>query len=137
MAINTVTGRLSGQAGRYLLQTRDQHLVADASASRGGEGQAWQAAELLLGALITCSNAVIDDEARKAGVALPALEINASCEPDEQNPGHYLYIRLDYLFTGVSQQQADALVEAFRQVCPIYGSLSRGAPVSITVRAQG
>lgn len=137
MPINTATSRLSRQPGRYLLQTRDQHLVADASTGRGGHGQAWQAAELLLGALITCSNAVIEDEAGKAGIALPGLEINASCEPDEQKPGHYLYIRLDYLFSGVSQEQADTLVEAFKQVCPIYGSLSRGAPVSISVRRQG
>lgn len=133
MAINTVTSQLSGQAGRYLLQTRDQHLVVDASTSRGGEGQAWQAAELLLGALLTCSDAVIDDEARKAGLVLSGLKITASCEPDEQKPGHYQYIRLNYLFSGVSQEQADTLVEAFRQVCPIYGSLSRGAPVEISV----
>lgn len=136
MAINLVTSRLSGQPGRYLLQAREQHLVVDASTGRGGPGQAWQAAELLLGALITCSNAVIEDEARKASLPLAQLEIKASCEPDEQNPGHYLYIRLEYVFTGLSQEKANHLVEAFKQVCPIYGSLSRGAPVNISVIAQ-
>lgn len=136
MPIHTVNSRLSAQAGRYLLQTREQHLVADASKGRGGQGQAWQAAELLMGALLSCSNAVIEDEARKAGITLSGLHISASCESDEQNPGHYLYIRLDYVFSGVSQERAEALVAAFRQVCPIYGSLARGAPVSVSVRSQ-
>ena len=136
MSIQAVTSHLSGQQGRFLLQARDQHLVVDASQTRGGPGEAWQAAELLMGALVTCSNAVITEQARLDGVALPALSIDASCEPDPDQPGHYRFIQLNYLFSDTSQTHAEKWVNQFKLVCPIYGSLSRGAPVSITVCTQ-
>ncbi|MGO3741219.1 OsmC family protein [Kerstersia sp.] len=135
MAVIHSTSRLSAQPGRFLLNARDQHLVTDASPGRGGQGQAWQAAELLLGALQTCSHAVIDAEARQRGWAGYGLEIAAACEADEARPGHYRYIELTYRFTGLSQAQAEELVQVFVQVCPIYGSLSRGAPVTLHVLA--
>lgn len=133
MAKNHVDSRLSGQPGRFLLQARDQHLVVDASVGRGGLAQAWQAAELLLAALQTCSHAVIDDEARQLGLNGYSLHIEADCENDEDRPGHYRYLSLDYHFQGVSQEQAQDLVARFQAVCPIYGSLTRGAPVSVRV----
>lgn len=136
MSIQSVTSRLSGQQGRFLLQARDQHLVVDASEARGGQGQAWQAAELLLGALTTCSNAVITEQARLDDVLLTGLNIHASCDPDPDKLGHYRFIELDYLFSDVNQELAEKWVNQFKQVCPIYGSLSRGAPVHITVRTQ-
>lgn len=136
MSTQTVISHLSGLQGRFLLQARNQHLVVDASQGRGGAGEAWQAAELLLGALVTCSNAVITEQARLDGVDLPNLSITASCEPDPEQLGHYRFIQLDYLFTGVSQSHAEKWVDQFKLVCPIYGSLSRGAPVSLTVRTQ-
>lgn len=132
----TVTSQLTSAPGRFLLQARQQHLVVDSSTERGGAGEAWQAAELLLGALITCSNAVITEQARNSEQALPDLQITASCEADKDNPGHYLYIRLDYLFSGVELSTAQHWVDAFTNICPIYGSLSRGAPVQITVHTQ-
>ena len=136
MSIQSVTSHLSGQQGRFLLQARDQHLVVDSSQARGGPGQAWQAAELLLGALVTCSNAVITEQARLDNVLLLNLSIQTSCDPDPDQPGHYKFIQLDYLFSNVSQINAEKWVNQFTLVCPIYGSLSRGAPVQITVRTQ-
>lgn len=133
MPVHTTTSRLTAQPGRFLLDTREQHLVVDASTGRGGQGQAWQAAELLLGALQTCSHAVIDDEARKLGLSHYGLVIQARCEADEERPGHYRYIDLEYRFTNLSQTQAETLVQTFIDVCPIYGSLSRGAPVSLRI----
>ncbi|CAM4165021.1 OsmC family protein [Kerstersia similis] len=135
MAIIDSLSQLSAQPGRFLLNARDQHLVVDASPGRGGQGQAWQAAELLLGALQTCSHAVIDDEARKRGWQHYGLAIQARCEADEDRPGHYRYIELTYRFTGITQAQAEELVQVFTTVCPIYGSLSRGAPVTLHVLA--
>lgn len=135
MATIDSTSRLSAQAGRFLLNARDQHLVVDASPGRGGQGQAWQAAELLLGALQTCSHAVIDDEARRRGWLHYGLEIHAQCEADETRSGHYRYIELKYRFSGLTQAQAEELVRVFTDVCPIYGSLSRGAPVTLRVLA--
>jgi len=132
----SVHANLTRQPGRYLLSTRDQHLVADATASRGGPGEAWTAAELLLGALLTCAQAVVESTARTTGVTLRDARIEAESEPDADKPGHYAFIRLRFELHGPTQAQAEELVAAFTSVCPIYGSLSRGAPVTVTVRGS-
>jgi uncharacterized OsmC-like protein len=122
--------------GRFLLSTRNQHLVADATTARGGPGEAWTAAELLLAALLTCAHAVLAANARESGTALSGTNIFADSEPDADRPGHYAHIRLHFELHGVTQAEADALVASFTAVCPIYGSLSRGAPVSVEVIAM-
>ena len=130
-----VTAQLSRQPGRYLLSARDQHLVADASPARGGSGQGWSAQELLLAALLTCAQAVIEDEARQDNLDLRDLRLQADSQIDENRPGHYEWIRLELHFTGLTQAQAESLTGRFTTVCPIYGSLSRGAPLSVVVIA--
>lgn len=129
----SVTSALSRQNGRYLLSARDQHLVADATRSRGGPGEAWSAGELLLSALITCANAVIESVALERGIALRDARVDASCAADEERAGHYAYIRLAFHLQGPLQEEAEQLVAAFTSICPIYGTLSRGAPVTIAV----
>lgn len=125
-----------GQQGRYLLSAREQHLIADATASRGGPGEAWLAAELLLAALATCAQAVIESSAREQGVALRAVRVNGEAEADEARPGHYAFVRLDFELDGATDDQARALVGVYLEICPIYGSVSRGAPVSVTIRGR-
>ncbi len=132
MPITHTTSQLSPDAGRFLLNAREQHLVVDASESRGGQGQAWQAAELLLGALQTCSHAVIGDEATKRDWTYN-LKIEARSETDDERPGHYRAIDLVYQFSGLDQSQATELVNVFTAVCPIYGSLARGSNVTIRI----
>ena len=136
MPVIHTLSQLSPEAGRYLLSARDQHLVVDASESRGGKGEAWQAAELLLGALQTCSHAVIGDEAAKRNLNGYGLKIEARSETDDERPGYYRAIDLVYRFSGLSTTQAEELVNAFTAVCPIYGSLARGAHVTIAIHAD-
>lgn len=126
---------LTRRSGRYLLTTRDQHLVTDAMKSRGGPGEAWSAGELLAGALVSCCNALIEFAANEKDIVLDDLRIQASCEPDENKLGHYAYVKLDIAIDGPTHEQAEELVAVFTAVCPIYGSLDRGAPV--TVRLNG
>ncbi|RBL86430.1 hypothetical protein DDE05_10440 [Streptomyces cavourensis] len=80
-----VSSTTIGQAGRYLLSARDQHLVADATASRGGPGQAWLAGELLLAALATCAHAVIESHAKEQGWPLAGVTVTAPRKPRAPN----------------------------------------------------
>lgn len=128
-----VVTRLSRQPGRFVLSARDQLLIADASLARGGSAQAWSAQELLLAGLQTCALAVIEDEARQAQFGLLDVQIDGQLQIDEERPGHYQWIRLALHLIGVTQAQAEQLVAHFTTVCPIYGSLSRGAAVSVQV----
>lgn len=131
-----VTARTTNQYGRYLINAREQNLVADATESRGGPGQAWVAVELTLAGLITCAQAVIESEARQKGYGLRHCTVRAESETDENDSSHFAFIKLHFVLVGVDAAQADELVGAYQNVCPIYGSLSRGAPVSVTVEAS-
>ncbi|MFA7394177.1 MAG: OsmC family protein [Pigmentiphaga sp.] len=122
--------------GRYLLTTRDQHLVTDSMKSRGGPGEAWSAGELLAGALVSCCNALVESAATEKNIALDNLRIQASCEPDENKMGHYAYVRLEIFIDGPTPAQAEELVTVFTTVCPIYGSLTRGAPVTVQLNGK-
>lgn len=124
-----------GHTGRYLLSARDQHLVADATPSRGGAGEAWLAGELLLAALATCAHAVIESSAHAQGWTLTRVEITGDSETDGAEPGHYARVHLGFTLTGVTDAQATELVDEYLRICPIYGSVSRGAPVTIDIRA--
>lgn len=122
--------------GRYLLTTRDQHLVTDSMKSRGGPGEAWSAGELLAGALVSCCNALIEFAANERNMALQDLRVQASCAPDENKPGHYAHVTLEIFIDGPTQAQAEELVSVFTTVCPIYGSLHRGAPVHVQLNGK-
>ncbi|OZI74874.1 OsmC family protein [Bordetella genomosp. 12] len=130
----TLRSTTIGLQGRYLLSARDQHLVADATPSRGGPGQAWLAAELLLAALATCAQAVIESSAREQAVVLRCVRVHGEAEADEARPGHYAFVRLDFELEGATQEEARALVGVYLNICPIYGSVSRGAPVTVNIR---
>lgn len=127
---------LTRTPGRYLLTTRDQHLVTDSMKSRGGPGDAWSAGELLAGALVSCCNALIESAAVERGITLNDLRVQASCEPDENKAGHYSYVRLEIQVDGPSQVQAEELTTFFATICPIYGSLKRGAPMTVVLNGK-
>lgn len=127
---------LTRVSGRYVLTTRDQHLVTDSMKSRGGPGEAWSAGELLVAALVSCCNALIESAANERGLSLNDLRIKGSCEPDEGKPGHYAYVLLEIHIAGPTHEQAHELVTVFTTVCPIYGSLNRGAPVTVLLNGS-
>jgi uncharacterized OsmC-like protein len=128
------SGVTTGVPGRFVMSTRSAHIVSDATTRRGGAGEAFVAQELFLASLATCALAVIDDEARKAGVRPRiSVEVESEIDPD-QGPG-YRAARLAFRFEGVAQEQAETFVAAFVAVCPIYYTLARTTPVTITVAA--
>lgn len=134
--MTTVHTRTFGEPGAWLVKARHHHLVGGASRERGGDGQAWAAAELLLGALTGCAASIIADEAASRGVPLGALEIAAESSRDPQDRTRYAFIRVAVAMAGPTQAQATALVEAFTRACPIYGTLSRGAPVHFDISVR-
>lgn len=127
---------LTRVSGRYVLSTRDQHLVTDSMKSRGGPGEAWSAGELLIASLVSCCNAIIESASNERAFALDDLRIKGSCEPDEGKLGHYAYVQLEIHIVGPTNAQAHELVSCFTTVCPIYGSLNRGAPVTVLLNGQ-
>ena len=125
------SGATTGIPGRFIMSARGAQIVADASAASGGPGEAFVAQELYLASIATCALAVIDMQARAQQLE-PGVHVGAESDVDGTR---YRSVTLAFRFTGVAQDQAEALVAAFTAVCPIYNTLARTTPVTITVVA--
>lgn len=134
---NAVQTSSIGQPGLWITHARHNFLVAGASAEKGGTGEAWLAAELLLSALTSCATSIVSSAAAQRGIALTHTQIRASSERDTADPGRYASVTLDFLLSGPSLEQAHELVAQFQRECPIYGTISRGAPLTTTVSVSG
>ena len=128
------SGMTTGMAGRFIMSARSAQIVADASTASGGPGEAFVAQELFLASIATCALAVIDKAAREQRLA-PSVHVGAESDIDADDTTRYRSVMLHFRFAGVGQEQAEGLVAAFTAVCPIYNTLARTTPVTITVAA--
>ena len=131
-----ISGLNTLENGRFVLSARTTHLISDATPARGGAGEAFVAQELYLAALSTCALAVIEEEARRAGLH-PRIAIAAEVEIDAAIGPGYRSCTLDIRFEGAGQEEAEDFVAAFTAVCPIYYTLAQTTPVTIRVAAAG
>lgn len=132
---NIVETRSTGLPGVWLSQARTQMLLSGPTPANGGSGNTWLAGELLLAALSTCATSLLHAAAADKSYGLSAVRIEAESERETERPDHYARLHLHFTLSGVDTSQAQELVEGFRRECPIYGTVSRGAPVSISITA--
>jgi len=126
--------RTTGIPGRFLLSAEGKHMVVDASAATGGVAEAFVAQELLAGSLATCSQAVIYAVAEELGAVPDSVHVKVTSDRDpEAQPPVYSSFTMDFVLTGVSQEQAEALVGQFTTLCPIYYAISNMAPMTVNV----
>ena len=126
-----VTATSTSIQGRFVLDARQNHFIADATVPRGGAGDAPGAAEYFLSGLLTCALAVIADTARLRGIdASYTAEGSYTQDPDDIT--RFTRVALTFRCHGASQAQAEELVAEFRRVCPIYNTVARAAPVIVT-----
>lgn len=124
--------------GRTITKARTHHVVVDAPPPLGGANEAINPIELLLSALATCGVLVCEKAAQEQAIPLTAAtaSVQGRLDPrgvrgadvDPRLQGFDLTITL----TGPTQAQAEGLVEAFKQRCPVYTTLIRAAPIRIT-----
>ena len=109
----------SGTFGRVLLSARDQHLVVDGPAQNGCPGEAVTPAELFLGGVVTCAVELVEVIARERGVALEGARavIHGEMDPStrvREDVNLFSSVTLDFELAGVGDEDAAALVEAFK-----------------------
>jgi uncharacterized OsmC-like protein len=109
----------SGTFGRVLLSARDQHLVVDGPAQNGCPGEAVTPAELFLGGVVTCGVELVEVIARERGVALAGVRavIHGEMDPSRrvrQDVNLFSSVTLEFELAGVGDEDAAALVEAFK-----------------------
>ena len=126
-----VIARGTDQPGRFIISARNVHMVADASGARGGSGEALVAAELLLASLSACGLAIVPDEARKSASRMTSVTVDTTYQVDPQDRTRFQRLAMHFRFTGIAQPEADSLVRAFTDACPIYNTIARTTPTEV------
>jgi len=126
-----VVARTTDQPGRFIVSARGVHVVGDATPNRGGTGEAFVAAEFMLSALANCGLAIVADEARKKGLGAPAITVETTYTVDPDDRTRFRRLGMRFHFAGLKQPDADALVRAFTDACPIYNTIARTTPTEV------
>lgn len=131
--------RLSNESGRGLLAMRGQHVVTDSPPLLGGPNEAPNPVELLLAALAACATFVCERAAQEMGIALRSVSVTAAGDFDprgvcgEAVDPRFQGIRVRLALDGPDAAQREQLAQAFRTRCPVFTTLSRAAPVELTL----
>lgn len=139
LATASATSRLSNEAGRALLTLRAQHVVTDSPPTLGGPNEAPNPVEMLLGALAGCATFVCERVAQEMGIPLSAVVVTAAGDFDprgvcgEAIDPRFQSFKVRLALEGPDAAQRELLLQAFKTRCPVYTTLSRAAPVEITL----
>jgi uncharacterized OsmC-like protein len=139
LATASASCRLSNEPGRALLTIRGQHVVTDSPPTLGGPNEAPNPVELMLSALAGCAVFVCERAAREAGFPLTALNVTAAGDFDprgvcgEPFDPRFQSFKVRFELEGPDAAHWEMLLLAFKTRCPVYATLSRVAPVEITL----
>ncbi len=139
LATASITSHLTAQPGRAIVTARGHHFVVDSPASLGGPNEEINPVDVLLSALATCGTFVCEAAADEMDIPLTGVAVTAAGDFDPRglcgdpvNPRMQAF-RVRLALAGPTQEQAEALAEAFRTRCPVFTTLTRAAPIDIEV----
>lgn len=139
LATASASCRLSNEPGRALLTIRGQHVVTDSPPTLGGPNEAANPVEMLLSALAGCAVFVCERAAQEMGIGLKSVSVTAAGDFDprgvcgEAFDPRFQAFRVRLALDGPDPAQREALLQAFKTRCPVYTTLSRAAPVEVTL----
>ncbi len=134
MSAAPLKAELTGAFGRAIVSTRSHRFVVDSPPLFNGPNEALNPVEMLLGSLATCGIFVCEAVAQDEGIPLTGgtASVVGEMSADPTNMG-LQWAHVTLVLNGVTQEQGQALVEAFRTRCPIYGTIAKAAPIEIEV----
>jgi uncharacterized OsmC-like protein len=130
--------QLSNQPGRALVTARGNHFVVDSIPPLGGPNEERNPMDLLLGSLATCGSFIYEKAAQEMGI--PLIGVSAAVEADFDPRGirnsefdpRIQALRVTMSAEGASAEQAEQLAQAFQARCPVFTTLVRAAPITLT-----
>jgi uncharacterized OsmC-like protein len=142
LATASVVSQLSNQRGRAIVSARGNHFIVDSVPPLDGPNEERNPLDLMLAALGTCGTFLYEAAALEMDVALNDVvtTVEGDFDPrgvadDEINPRIQAF-RVIMELSGPTDAEAEALAEEFRTRCPIYTTLSRSAPIEITMSTE-
>lgn len=142
LATSSVTSHLSNQPGRAIVTARGHHVVVDSPAPLGGPNEEINPVDLLLSALATCGTFVCETAAQEMDIPVHSIGVTAAGDFDPRglcgqgiNPRMRAF-RVRLAFSGPTEEQAEALAQAYRTRCPVFTTFSRAAPIELEVTVE-
>ena len=122
--------------GRVVIAARDHRLTIDAPPLIGGTNEEMNPVEMFLGSLAACGVLFIQRVASEIGVTLEDAQafVEGDFDPrgvkGEDVEADFQVIRFRYEVKGPDKEEAQKLVEGFRQRCPLYRSVAKAVAIS-------
>jgi organic hydroperoxide reductase OsmC/OhrA len=115
-----VHARSTDTFGRVLCSARDQHFVVDGPAANGCPGEAVNPGELFLAGVAACGVELVQVVAKELNVVPKSIAVEITGSMDRGNPVRqdvtvFNSVALGFRLEGVTQAQADDLVERFKR----------------------
>ena len=113
-----IDARSTDVFGRVLVSARDQHFIADGPLQNGCPGEAVTPAELFLAGIATCAVELVQvlarEQSRQVGGVSASIEGTIPAERIREDVSIFSKVVLRFDFAGVGDEDAAALVEAFK-----------------------
>ena len=110
--VETVKSSSSGVIGRAESVTRGQRLVLDSSARP--QPDALTNSEAFLASVASCGVTLVEGYAKEKGIAVRRMDVTIEGVRPAEDPARFSSVAMTFEIAGVSQPEADRLVEVYR-----------------------
>lgn len=139
LATTSVTARALGQHGRTIVTAKSRHFVVDAPLVMGGPNEEVNPIDLFLVSLASQALFICEKIAQQLRSPASAIAVNATGDYDPRgvvgepiDPG-FKSVRIRILVDGLTDAQAELMVDTYKKRCPLYATLSRAVPIDVDV----
>ena len=108
--VTSVRSTSSGTVGRSLNAIRNHHIVIDSPTI----GEAITSGEAFLSGISSCGVNLVEVAARDEGVPLERMQVEIDGLRDPEAPANFAQVNMRFRLAGVSQAQAEALVQIYK-----------------------
>src|SRR5262245_38618467 len=127
--VTTVRSATVGLVGRSINQARDQHFVIDSPTI----GSALASGEAFLAGVSSCGVTLVERAAQDLGIPVERLEVTINGLRHPQKTNRFARVELSFAFVGPTQEQAETLVQRYKDNCPLYGTVVDATTVDIQI----
>ena len=111
--VETIRSSSSGVLGRARNTARGVSVAFDSSSRP--QADALTNSEAFLAAVSSCGVTLIEMHAHETGVPLSGMDVTMEGTRTAAEPNRFAHVRMTFELAGISQAQAESLVETYRQ----------------------
>jgi uncharacterized OsmC-like protein len=126
--IDKAQSQSSGTVGRSHTSAHGVTITLDASRRPQPDGVT--NSEAFLGSVSSCGVTMIETRAQERKIPLRQTQVTIE---GSRNPeiARYLSVQMKFVLSGVSQAEAQELIDFYKGNCPLYGTLAVAAQVTL------